>query len=1152
TFFLKGGFELTLSSSNIRLVGNAELDVPLLDPLYAALDLQISSSGIVSTIVLGSSAGQSSQTEIKRTGLGFDARFRLEVNTTASTGTVNRIRINDTTGAVVLSGGVPVVDSVNIAARTVRLVGAGLLLLREGSASSQTDSFVVTGRFELVISDDNVSVTAFGFINLGRIDPGFTLQVNGSFTITSIGVVASLALGGTSRHERSGDGFTFDARLQLEINTTTLTRDVSRPQVDRNTGSISGTTTAEISQRTIQVAASGSLQLGSNSLFTVHGYFVMTFTTGGLTVAMDSRLKFLNTYQLDVDGTAGIFTSDPGIAMDIDLSLGGDTTPLFDKGYFSTNAGVRLRVNTRDATETFGVPVNAVRVRINGNFGADGFDFDGAFNFTASGTRWVATLNISVDVFGFVEVDVTGSVGFDTDRTTPNDTLSLSGSVGISVGDSNNGASLTLRVSFSNSGDFTATATGTGKIFGITAGSVSGTLYESGRLGLDFYAAGVYLGHLDFSLSSSGSALMGPIAGATVFFDSNGNLLPDEGEPSAITDELGAYTLPDGWTTAFDRNGNGQIDDDEGYLVAIGGIDTTTGLPLVGALKTLAGDFGSMRPLILSPLSTVYTYLVDALGSRDAASTALSDALGVPLMTGMDFATFDPFAAALAGPQQGGDFYVGGVQLSSIATDIEAYLGAASPGTNSGELTAFVYQHLAEEILATPGVIVDLGAPDLIRRVIDNTVASLDLASPPEVAAAAAIIANAAQEIEVRAGAGAGDIETILVLKGTVQGPIAGVLEGLGNGTISATSALAQTIGAGFDNLLANVTVPGLPDDIELPAPQLIMETLPDGTVNLQVVALVSEQVLDGEGNPLVDRFHVTVPLPLDGELFVDQVTVDARIDEGGPAFLEVRSSIDNYQSVVARVATKPGLATYAIPLNLPGSTEPVTLQIVGVEASAPDAGIEFVRVNVTAVLTRPAIAPGLVEDPWEPGKTALKVVGTDGDDSILIVTQGKSGTIAVLINGKIVGEYEPTGHIVVYGLAGDDRMIVSGNISVPVILIGGDGDDSLQAGDTSTILLGGRGNDTLLGGRRRSLLVGGDGEDSLTGSTQDDILIADAVDDLESLVDVMRVWNRTDLSYDERVSLLGGPLMISGITIDDDDDLDKIVRSGGQDWTFN
>ena len=172
-----------------------------------------------------------------------------------------------------------------------------------------------------------------------------------------------------------------------------------------------------IPDRTSRVAATGSVQIGSNSLFTVNGYFVATFSSTGLSVEVDARLKFLG-FQLDVDGAAGIFTSDRGIALDIGMSLNGDSSPLLDKGYFSTNAGIRLQVNTRSSTTTFNIAPSTIRVHVNGNFGADGFDFDNSFNFTASGTRWIATLNLSVDIFGFVEVNVSGSVGFDTDRNT--------------------------------------------------------------------------------------------------------------------------------------------------------------------------------------------------------------------------------------------------------------------------------------------------------------------------------------------------------------------------------------------------------------------------------------------------------------------------------------------------------------------------------------------------------------------------------------------------------------------------------------------------------------------------------------------------------------------------------------------------------------
>ena len=199
-----------------------------------------------------------------------------------------------------------------------------------------------------------------------------------------------------------------------------------------------------------------------------------------------------------------------------------------------------------------------------------------------------------------------------------------------------------------------------------------------------------------------------------------------------------------------------------------------------------------------------------------------------------------------------------------------------------------------------------------------------------------------------------------------------------------------------------------------------------------------------------------------------------------------------------------------------------------------------------------PAVPPGPVEDPWEPSKTALKIVGTEEADNIQIVAQGNSGTVKVLINGKLSGEFQPTGHIIVYGLGGNDRIHVSGSVSQPLVLVGGDGDDTLQGGDGPAILLGGNGNDTLSGGKGRSILVGGDGSDRIAGGSDDDIVITDSANaNLEVLVDVLRTWSRTDLTYTERVTLLGGPLRISAATIEDDEDKDSVTASSGLDWVL-
>jgi Ca2+-binding RTX toxin-like protein len=72
---------------------------------------------------------------------------------------------------------------------------------------------------------------------------------------------------------------------------------------------------------------------------------------------------------------------------------------------------------------------------------------------------------------------------------------------------------------------------------------------------------------------------------------------------------------------------------------------------------------------------------------------------------------------------------------------------------------------------------------------------------------------------------------------------------------------------------------------------------------------------------------------------------------------------------------------------------------------------------------------------------------------------------------------------------AGEDRVSVAKNITVPVTMRGGAGDDSLFGGGGPDKLVGGQGNDRLLGWRGDDVLYGGPGDDVLIGGPGDDIL---------------------------------------------------------------
>ena len=102
---------------------------------------------------------------------------------------------------------------------------------------------------------------------------------------------------------------------------------------------------------------------------------------------------------------------------------------------------------------------------------------------------------------------------------------------------------------------------------------------------------------------------------------------------------------------------------------------------------------------------------------------------------------------------------------------------------------------------------------------------------------------------------------------------------------------------------------------------------LPDGRQQVTVTQRTSDPILDDSGNPILvpEGFQLTVPLLSTLRIRVTSLVIEANVEEGGPAFLEVRDSLDDFKTVVARIATTPGsLTTYTIPLALPSSAGPV------------------------------------------------------------------------------------------------------------------------------------------------------------------------------------------------------------------------------------
>jgi Ca2+-binding RTX toxin-like protein len=80
---------------------------------------------------------------------------------------------------------------------------------------------------------------------------------------------------------------------------------------------------------------------------------------------------------------------------------------------------------------------------------------------------------------------------------------------------------------------------------------------------------------------------------------------------------------------------------------------------------------------------------------------------------------------------------------------------------------------------------------------------------------------------------------------------------------------------------------------------------------------------------------------------------------------------------------------------------------------------------------------------------------------------------------------------IVINGGPGADSISVASSVSIPAMLIGGGGPDTIIAGAGRTTLKGGAGNDSLVAGNGDDNLIAGAGDNNLIGGTGNDLFQA-------------------------------------------------------------
>jgi cyclophilin family peptidyl-prolyl cis-trans isomerase/PKD repeat protein len=204
--------------------------------------------------------------------------------------------------------------------------------------------------------------------------------------------------------------------------------------------------------------------------------------------------------------------------------------------------------------------------------------------------------------------------------------------------------------------------------------------------------------------------------------------------------------------------------------------------------------------------------------------------------------------------------------------------------------------------------------------------------------------------------------------------------------------------------------------------------------------------------------------------------------------------------------------------------------------------------------------AARLASDPADSAKQALFVGGTSADN-VIAVSPADGGGYQVMLGTDSLGTFNPTGHIIVFGGDGNDKITVAGTVTAITELHGGNGNDTLSGGGGNDILLGDAGNDVLIGGTGRDILIGGTGTDSLDGGSGDDILVGSSSNfdtDSAKLARLQAEWVRTNKTYRQRVAHIKGPtaglntgVFLSSSTAYDDFSKDTLAGGAGTDLFY-
>jgi Ca2+-binding RTX toxin-like protein len=166
---------------------------------------------------------------------------------------------------------------------------------------------------------------------------------------------------------------------------------------------------------------------------------------------------------------------------------------------------------------------------------------------------------------------------------------------------------------------------------------------------------------------------------------------------------------------------------------------------------------------------------------------------------------------------------------------------------------------------------------------------------------------------------------------------------------------------------------------------------------------------------------------------------------------------------------------------------------------------------------------------------------------------------------GPLVLYYDmDTTSITINCLNGNDVVTATNDVTVPLIILGGNGTDNLAGGGGGDVLVGGQGNDTTTGNDGNDILIGGAGADMQSGGAGEDIFVGGTTTydaNLTALKALRAEWNSASSNADRIKHIRGilsgglnGTFLLkvgSGATVFDDSSKDTYTGGNDRDWFF-